>query len=113
MPIGSRGAPVFLAGFGGPTPMGDFYVPVNQPPRYRVVGVTRNSTGVALASCAVEIFETGSGLLRGATVSDADGNYSLEVTGSGAGLTFFVVAYKAGSPDVAGTTVNTLTATEG
>jgi hypothetical protein len=39
------------------------------------------------------------------SVSDGSGNYSLICAGSG---TFYVVAYKAGGPDVAGTTVNTL-----
>jgi hypothetical protein len=106
MPIGSRGAPVFAV-FPGPFTMADFYVPANQPPRYRIFGITKDSGGSALGGCNVEVFETASGLLRGATVSDATGNYSIDVTGS-EGMTFFAVAYKAGSPDVTGVTVNTL-----
>jgi hypothetical protein len=79
------------------------------PNRYLISGVTRTSAGVALGGCTVRVFETGSGVLRAVVTSDAAGNYSAEVTGSAAsGLTFFVVAYLAGSPDVAGTTVNTL-----
>ena len=87
--------------------MMDFYVAFNQPARYRIQGITKTSTGAVLANCSVDIFETASRRLRGSTVSDADGAYSLEIT-SGEGLTFFVTAYKAGAPDVAGTTVNTL-----
>jgi hypothetical protein len=81
-----------------------------QPARYTIAGITRDSNNNPLAACAVEIFETGSGFLRGSTVSDANGNYSIDVTG-GMGLTFFAVAYKAGTSDVAGTTVNTLVGT--
>jgi hypothetical protein len=84
-------------------------VPFLQPPRYRLVGITKDSGGNPLGACTVEVFETVSGLLRGSTVSDANGNYSLDVTVSaGTGLTFFCNGYLAGSPDVAGTTVNTL-----
>ena len=42
----------------------------------------------------------------GLTVSDGGGNYSLSVTPSNPQ---YCVAYLAGFPDVAGTTVNTLT----
>ena len=107
MPIGSSGSPVFVAGFGGPTPMMDVVIPFSQPSRYTVSGITKDSASVALADCRVEVFETTSRMLRGSVVSDANGAYTLDVTG-GEGLTFYVVAYKAGSPDVAGTTVNTL-----
>jgi hypothetical protein len=40
-------------------------------------------------------------------LSDALGNFTFDNPGSGP---FYIVAYKVGSPDVAGTTVNTLTA---
>lgn len=94
-------------GAGVPAPISKFYVPFLQPARYNIRGITKDTAGAALGSCAVEVFETVSGLLRGSTVSDANGNYSLDVTG-GMGLTFFCVAYKVGSPDVSGTTVNSL-----
>lgn len=118
MPIGSSGSPVFCAGFGlTPLPMLDTYVPFNQPARYRITGVTKNSANAVLPGCTVEIYETvpnssePRGQLRGTTVSDANGYYSLEVTSNASGLTFKVDAYLAGSPDVAGTTVNTLVGT--
>lgn len=120
MPIGSKGSPVFIAGRGlTPMPMVNLYPPFNQPSRYVISGVTKDSTGAALGGCEVEVYETVSGMIRGTTVSDAAGNYILHVTGNGVvapsdgeaatvSLTFYVVAYKAGAPDVAGTTVNTL-----
>jgi hypothetical protein len=87
-------------------------IPFNQPARYVLSGITRNSTGTALADCNVEAYEVVSGLLRGATVSNSLGEYLIHVTG-GEGLVFFVVAYKAGAPDVAGTSLNTLVGVEG
>lgn len=73
-----------------------------------ITGVTRDSTGVVLAGCTVDLFRTPNDACVASTVSDQSGNYSFANPGSGP---FFLVAYKAGSPDVAGTTVNTVTAT--
>ncbi len=108
-PGGGSGNPGCYGAIGpiGLTPVGFFCPQPLQPARYSISGVTRSSTGSPLADCAVEVYETVSGLLRGATVSDNVGRYILDVTG-GQGLTFFCVAYKPGSPDVAGTTINTL-----
>jgi hypothetical protein len=85
--------------------------PAPQPPRYILSGLTRDSAGTALGNCVVEIFETVSGLLRSSTVSDANGRWSIDVTG-GMGLTFQAVCYKAGGTgDVEGCSVNTLVGT--
>ena len=73
-----------------------------------IVGVTKDTTGAALGSCVVQLFRTPSDTLAAETTSDATGSYSFDNPGSGP---FYIVAYKAGSPDVAGTTVNTLAAT--
>ena len=108
MPSGSRGAPVFLAGFGGPTPMVDLHVPYQRPSLYTVSGTTRDSTGATLAGCTVDVIETATGVRRARTVSDAAGAFSVAVT---EGLQFRLDAYLAGSPDVAGTTVNTVVGT--
>jgi hypothetical protein len=106
MPLGSLGAPVFIAGLGlTPVPMAKLSIPFNQPSRYRISGVTKDSTGAALGNCGVDIFETGSRRFVGSTISDASGNYSLDVTVE---VPCFGVFYLAGAPDVAGTTVNTL-----
>lgn len=103
MPIGSKGSPVFIAGIGlGPLPMGDFYIPFNQPVRYRITGVTKDKDGVALGNCTVEVYEVAPGTagaephgqLRGSTVSDASGNYSLDVTTGADGLRFQAKAYR-------------------
>lgn len=85
-----------------------FYVPFKQPARYPITGITRDSTGAALGNCTVEALETGTDLKIAMTVSNANGLYSLDVEGD---RSYYLVAYKAGSPDVSGTTVNTLTGT--
>jgi hypothetical protein len=69
-------------------------------------GITKDSAGAALAACTVDLFRTSDDMKVGTAVSDGAGNY--EVYSYDAGP-FYVVAYKAGAPDVAGTTVNTLT----
>lgn len=70
-----------------------------------VNGVTRDGTGAALASCVVRLFRTHDNILVDQSLSDGSGLYTLRCSGSG---TFYVVAYKAGAPDLAGTTINTL-----
>lgn len=71
-------------------------------------GVTRDSTGAVLGNCAVELMLTESDVKVDKVVSSATGDYSFK---SGRyGKAYYIVAYKAGSPDVAGTTVNTLVA---
>lgn len=72
-----------------------------------ISGITKNSAGAALGSCTVELFQTATDLPLEKLVSDAStGAYAFSSVGLG--QTYYIVAYKAGSPDVAGTTVNTL-----
>lgn len=71
-----------------------------------ISGITRDSAGAALGNCAVNLFQTEGNLFVASTVSDASGNYSFSVPGNSS--TSFIVSYKAGSPDVSGTTLNTL-----
>lgn len=66
-------------------------------------GITRDSAGAVLGLCRVDLCKNNT--IRQSITSDAVGNYSFVNPGSGP---FFLVAYKQGSPDVAGTTVNTL-----
>lgn len=76
----------------------------------KIVGITKDSTGVILGGCVVDLYETAFDVKIASTISDpATGAY--EFSGLTSGLNFYVVAYKAGSPDVAGTTVNSLAAT--
>lgn len=72
---------------------------------FNISGVTRNSSGAALANCTVKLFNQATNQLEQSGVSDASGNYSFTVDKAAVWL---VLAYLSGSPDVAGTTVNTL-----
>jgi hypothetical protein len=71
-----------------------------------VTGVTKNSTGAIIGAAVVQLFRTTDDAIIGETTSDAaTGVYTFWPTVSGP---FYCVAYKTGSPDLAGTTVNTL-----
>lgn len=72
-----------------------------------ISGVTRDSAGTIMGAVRVALFQSGGDIPKSETVSDAAGNFNFDNPGSGP---FYMVAYKAGSPDVAGTTVNTLIA---
>ena len=73
---------------------------------YRISGITKDSTGAPLAGCVVDLFDTATDAKLDSTTSGADGSYFFD-TNQGV-LPKYVVAYKAGAPDVAGTTVNVL-----
>lgn len=78
------------------------------PQQLALSGVTRDSSGAVLGSCVVSLYRASDDLLMERVTSDAvTGAYSFSTLGLGAN--YYVVAYKAGSPDVVGTTVNTLT----
>lgn len=94
---GSRG----LAPMLGRTPL-----PVTQ---LRISGVTKDSAGVPLGFCRVELYRTSDDVVLDRTLSDANGNYEFRSASSGDNR-HYVVAYLAGTPDRAGTTVNTLIA---
>ena len=72
-----------------------------------VTGITRDSAGAVLTGCVVDLFLTGGDVLLASITSDGAGAFSFHNPGSGP---FYIVAYKAGSPDVAGTTANTVLA---
>lgn len=78
--------------------------PFDAVTRY-ITGVTRDSAGAALGSCTVQMFRTSDDAYMGETTSDGSGNYTLVSPGN---FNLYLVAYKAGATDVAGTTVNTL-----
>lgn len=75
--------------------------------RTAITGVTKTSTGLPLGACTVQLFQTSDDTFLAEVVSSAAGVYALYPDVAGP---FYLVAYKAGSPDVAGTTVNTLVA---
>jgi hypothetical protein len=105
---GSMGAGSVSQGRGPLAPQ-TFYIPFVRAPRWVVNGTTYDSTGAILPSCTVLLFETATNVWRGITLSDSNGSYVLDAAPSTA---YFVVFYKAGAPDVAGTTVNTVLAVE-
>lgn len=76
---------------------------------YGITGLTKDSTKAILGSCIVHQMRTDIDSCVDYTTSGADGSYRLK--GGRPGLTYYVVSYKAGGTDVAGTTVNTLIST--
>jgi len=72
-------------------------------------GVSRDSTGAVLAAANVHIFRTEDNSFVAETTSDGSGAWSIPLLKGGP---FFIVAYKTGTPDIAGTTVNTLVPTK-
>lgn len=72
---------------------------------YTLTGITRDNAGAVLGNCLVKLFRTGTDELVSQTVSDANGVYTIPASSL---LNHYLVVYKAGAPDVAGTTVNTL-----
>jgi len=73
---------------------------------YHLGDITKDAAGTVLPGATVRLFRTDDNVLQQVVVSDANGAYSFNVP---PGVSFFVVAYKAGGTDVAGTSVNTLT----
>lgn len=92
----------------GPRPASNFTRATGSQYKFSLSGVTRNQSGVALAGCTVHLFQTSTDTLIATTTSDGSGNYTFNPPNNSG--TFYVVAYLPGTPDVAGTTVNTLTA---
>jgi hypothetical protein len=96
-----------------------------KPQRWILYGVTKDYLGVALAGVTVEAIEAVNGVVNlasgstggveqkgrlvGISVSSATGAYKVDVH-SKPGVQFQIDAYLTGSPDRAGTTVNTLQA---
>ena len=73
--------------------------------RLLVSGTTKDATGAALGGVTVDLYDAHTKTLVDTVVSDAGGAY---VAGTPYSTAAFANAYLAGSPDVAGTTVNTL-----
>lgn len=75
---------------------------------YKFTGVTKDSGGSPLGSAVVQLFHTTDDAIIQEATSDVSGNYYVD---SPYADNHYIVAYKAGSPDVAGSTINTLTGT--
>lgn len=77
------------------------------PPTYlRIFGVTKDGTGTPLAGCTVHLLRTLDDTLADVVVSDGSGSY--EFRSASLSTAYYIVAYLPGSPDRAGTTVNSL-----
>ena len=72
---------------------------------FYIRGVSRDSTGVALASCETYLLDANRVVVNFQT-SDASGNYAFQVPGNSS--YYQVHFYLVGSPDRAGITKNTL-----
>jgi hypothetical protein len=72
--------------------------------RSSLVGVSRDGTGAILGLCTVRIFRTADDVKVAETVSDASGNWSVPMMPPGP---YYYVEYRVGSPDKAGTSLNT------
>lgn len=70
-----------------------------------VSGVTIDQLGARLPFCTVHAFNSVTMTIVATTTSDANGNYSMDLP---AGNTYFLVAYLSGTPNLAGTSVNTI-----
>jgi hypothetical protein len=83
-----------------------------RPPatRWTFSGFTYDATAVALASCSVELYRSDNDLVTGSFVSNSDGSWLINSNNGGR---HYLVAYKTGSPDLAGTTLNTLQSSVG
>lgn len=70
-----------------------------------ITGIARDSGGSPLGGATVSLYNTATGLLVETVTADAGGYFTVTDPNN---VACFVVAYKPGSPDVCGTTVNTL-----
>lgn len=77
--------------------------------RWVISGITKDSTSTPLPFCTVQLFNTNDDTYIGEVISDSVGAYAFTLNGNVNPK--YAVAYLVGSPDVAGTTVNTLTPT--
>lgn len=108
MPIGpNHNATVGIPSTTGPHSVRQFteVIPIFEERNYTISGVTKDSNGAALGNCTVKLFNKATDGVSQTAVSDASGNYSFIVDKT---MQWYIVAYLAGGPDVAGTTVNTL-----
>ena len=76
---------------------------------YFISGQTIDANGVALPNVALDLYLSSNDLHISSAISDSQGYYQLPTPFTG--VNHYVMAYLAGSPDVVGASVNTLTPT--
>lgn len=85
-------------------------ITVRAAKNFKIAGSTVDANGAPLGSCVVQLFRTGDNSLVSQLTSDVLGAFTFTLSDNAG--TFYVVAYKPGVTDVAGTSVNTLVAVE-
>lgn len=76
-------------------------------PKYFIIsGFSRDATGIILANCTCNLFDTLSNRYIDTIISDINGYYEFRTAAPMAN--HFLVEYKVGSPDVFGTSPNNL-----
>lgn len=75
----------------------------------KIIGTTRDSGGAVLGSCVVQGFVTSTDAFVNQLTSDTAGYFELPT--QFVGVAHYLVCYKAGSPDVGGTSLNTIVPT--
>lgn len=73
--------------------------------RLAFVGTTRDEYGSPLPGCVVKVFRTSDDSLQSQVTSDDNGVYTITTPFADS---HYLIVYKAGPPDICGTTVNTL-----
>lgn len=68
-------------------------------------GFTRDASGGVIPGVTAKLFLTATDVKQSETVSGADGSFIVSTAEAGS---HFLVFYKSGTPDISGTTVNTL-----
>lgn len=77
------------------------------PLTYKITGTTRDNVGAILGNCVVHLFRTSDDVEMDQVNSNTNGEFTLAI-GIAPGQTYYIVAYKAGGTDKAGTSLNTL-----
>lgn len=75
-----------------------------------IIGQVQDSLGASVSGAIVQGFRTSDDLYIGQCTADSNGRYVFE-TPYASPTAHYLVAYRDGSPDIAGTTVDTLTST--
>jgi hypothetical protein len=76
------------------------------PTFFQISEQTKDSTGAALGGATAKLFVTATDVMIESQVSNADGYAYFKMPAQA--VTHYIVAYKSGSPDVTGATLNTL-----
>jgi len=75
------------------------------PPPYAITGNTRDCNSALVGVAVVKLYNTATDVMEQVTTSDLNGFYAFAVRDQS---NRYLVAYKVGNPDLAGTTLNTI-----